>query len=56
MFHLGYDSSSEESSEEEENNIEGMNLVESMEEELVPEQEGASVGGQSPGDENGAVY
>ena len=26
-----------------------------MEEELVPEKEGASVGGQSPGDENGAV-
>ena len=24
-----------------------------MEEEPVPEQEGASVGGQSPGDENG---
>ena len=32
-----------------------MNLVESMEEEPVPEQEGASVGGQSPGDENRAV-
>jgi hypothetical protein len=26
-----------------------------MEEEPVPEQEGDSVGGQSPGDENGAV-
>ena len=54
-FHLGYESSSEESVEEKENSLVGMNMDESIGEEPVPEQEGASVGGQSPDDENGVV-
>ena len=48
-FHLGY-----ESSEEGENNLGGTNMDESMGEEPVPEQDGASVGGQSPDNENGS--
>jgi predicted aspartyl protease len=45
-FHLGYESSSEESVED---------MDESMRVEPFPVQEGASVGGQSQDDENGAV-
>ena len=53
-FHLGYESSNEESVEEE-NNLVGRDMDESMVEEPFPEQEGASVGGQTQDDENGAV-
>jgi hypothetical protein len=53
--HLGYGSSGEESSEEGESILGGTNMDQSLGEDPVPGQEGISVGGQSPDDENGAV-
>ena len=52
-LHLGYGSSGEESSEEGEGILVGPEMEEAMGGETVQEQEGTSVGGQSPDDERG---